>query len=248
MDPPRSSDSHSLKSPLLLDHRAPKAISPSAPPAPSVSEDSPQRLYPPMPEPDSPFLSPSSRFLAADTTSDEARWAGAPAPSWRTETAGSPAHRLQNVPSAPSASAGNTRSHHPAISSLRPSSEFLGQAQALAMRRVTEENLRAEEASRQGWQRNVLDHATLRAAEAAAAARRSRPGLEESEGLQVDPSMHDGAPCLTELLEAGKKREGGSEGGRDGGKEGGHHDGYKMAEYDIKEGYQISEYRSIYDS
>jgi hypothetical protein len=49
-------------------------------------------------------------------------------------------------------------------------------------------------------------------------------------------------------LEAGKKREGGSEGGRDGGKEGGHHDGYKMAEYDIKEGYQISEYRSIYDS
>jgi len=121
-----------------------------------------------------------------------------------------------------------------------------------------EEDLQVFEADRQGWQRNVLDHATLRAAEAATAARRGQGGggrgrrgggggYVDEEGLQVDPSVHDDAPSLSELLASRQKKE---EGGREGGREGGQEQKpgeYHVAEYKIGEGYQINEYRSIYD-
>ena len=119
-------------------------------------------------------------------------------------------------------------------------------AHALAVRRSVEEDLQVSEADRQGWQRNVLDHASLRAAEAAARRRgqgRGRGGGgggTDEEGLQVDPSVHDDAPSLSELLASRQKKK--EEGGKEQ-KPG----GYQVAEYKIGEGYQVSEYRSIYD-
>jgi hypothetical protein len=64
----------------------------------------------------------------------------------------------------------------------------------------------------------------------------------DEEGLQVDPSVHDDAPSLSELLASRQKKK--EEGGREGGQKPGE---YQVSEYKIGEGYQISEYRSIYD-
>eukprot|EP00624_Nannochloropsis_granulata_P003519 evm.model.NODE_27894_length_36586_cov_24.085770.9 len=226
----------------------PYVVPPSAPPAPFYDADHHHYHYPPVPVADGePILATVLTPNNSSNTTDRTHWTAVTDPRVQAEITRSLSldPRPQEIPSSFGVSGINTSS--PA------GNAFVRGADKLAALRSVEEDLRAREAERQGWQRNALDHASLRAAEAAAAARRrggggrqggGRGGIDE-DGLQVDPCLQDGVPSLSEILASRQKKEEEEE-GREGGQK--HKPGdYQVAEYKIEEGYQISEYRSIYD-
>ncbi|KAM3572510.1 hypothetical protein VYU27_005485 [Nannochloropsis oceanica] len=259
MDPSGSSRAkqRNLKNPLLLDEKLSYVVPPSAPPAPFYDADHHHYQYPPVPLADgepilATVLAPSNRT----NTTDRTNWTAVTDPGVQAEITRSLSldPRPQEIPSSGVSGMISRCDEGPPSSSSSAGSTFVHSADRLAALRSVEERLRVREAERQGCRRNALDHASLRAAEAAAAARRrgggggkgrGRGGIDE-DGLQVDPSLQDGVPSLSEILASRQKKKEG-EGGREGGQK--HKPGdYQVAEYKIEEGYQISEYRSIYDS
>ena len=209
--------------------KSPLLMEPSAPPAPHAHH----HHYPPVPEADGPFYTATTVSHTPATNPHNNK----------------PNNATWDVVTDPKLQQEFTRPLQQENSPGPNGPFYLAEAQG--QRRAVEEDDRAEEADRQGIYQNIRDQSTLRKADKHC----KDKAKQGTQGLQVDPLLHDEAPPLSAILASvsppkhkeGEKGQGGEKKDQSGGGGAGRgHGDYNVSEYKIAD-YQTSDYKSIYD-